>query len=208
MNRNTKYAEAIRNRSKFRFLKGLYPRAKKHLIQRYITWLARKNGASIGEYVTMPYQLAKKANSNLIVGDHTSIQTDLIDLRAKVEIGKHVIIGGEVDILTLSHNIDSPDWEHKSYGIVIEDYTWLATRVFVLPSCGRIGRGAVCAAGSVIVRNVDNMSVVTGNPASHLKFRKNVHSDLCVESMLGNDLIAYIKAYKTRSSSITRLNKA
>jgi len=196
MNRNSKYSDGIRNRSKIRFLKGLLPRAKKHLIQKCINWLARKRGAIIGNYVTIPYKLAKKANSNLIVGNHSSIQTDSIDLRAKVEIGKYVIIGGDVDILTYSHNIDSPDWENKSYGIVIEDFSWLATRVFVLPSCRRIGRGAVCAAGSVVVRNVDDMSVVTGNPANHLKFRKNVHSDLCVESMLGNDLIAYVEAYK------------
>ena len=122
MNTESKYAKDIRSRSTFRFLKGLYPRTKKYIIQRYISSVARKNGAHIGECVTMPYKLAKKANSNLIVGNHTSIQTDLIDLRSKVIIGNHVIIGSGVEIITCSHNIDSPDWEFKSYGLEIEDY--------------------------------------------------------------------------------------
>jgi Acetyltransferase (isoleucine patch superfamily) len=195
----TKYSIDIQNRSKARFIKGLYPRFKKFLINGYVIRVARRNGATIGDCVTMPYSLAKKANSNLIVGDHTSIQTNLIDLRCKVEIGSYVIIGSDVEIITLSHNIDSPDWEHKPYGIVIEDYCWLATRVFVLPSCRKIGYGAVCAAGSVIARNVETMDVVAGNPFQVLRKRKLVHTDLCVESMLGNDFIAYTEAYKARS---------
>jgi len=197
--KKTTYSKDIASRTKLRFIKGLYPRIKKYVIQKYITWLARKNGATIGKCVTMPYKLAKNANSNLIVGNHTSIQTNLIDVRSKVEIGDYVIIGSEVEIITCSHNIDSEDWEHKSYGIKIEDYVWLATKAFILPSCRKIGKGAVCAAGSVLAKDVEKMSIMAGNPAEHLRRRKKVHSDLCVESMLGNDLIAYIAAYKNRN---------
>jgi len=194
MNPDSTYSINIRNRSKIRFIKGLFPRLKSYIKNSYIVWVARKNGAQIGKYVTMPYKLALMANSNLSIGDHTSIQSDLIDLRCKVTIGSHVIIGSGVEIITLSHNIDSVDWEHKPYGIEIEDYCWLATRAFILPSCRRIGYGAVCAAGSVIAKNVEPMAIMTGNPAVFLRERKNVHSDLCVESMLGNDFIAYVKA--------------
>jgi len=107
------------------------------------------NGATIGEYVTMPYKLAKKANANLTIGNHTSIQSHVLYSSAKVTVGNSVIIGSDVEITTVSHNVDSVDWEHKYYGIEIEDYCWLATRVFVLPSCQRIGYGA-CAAGSMV----------------------------------------------------------
>jgi len=180
-----------------RFLKGLIPRFEKHIIQSFITWIARRNGATIGEVVTMPYKLAKKANSNLVIGDHTSIQTDLIDLRVPIKIGSHVIIGSDVEIITVSHNIDSVYWEHKFYGIEIEDYCWLATRAFILPSCRKIGYGAVIAAGSVVVKNVESMTIVTGNPAQILRNRMIVHTDLCIESMLGNDYIAYKNAYRS-----------
>jgi acetyltransferase-like isoleucine patch superfamily enzyme len=194
MDLNSTYVKNIQNRSKLRFLIGLYPRFLAYIKNSFIVWIARRNGATIGECVTMPYKLAKSANSNLTIGNHTSIQSDLIDLGCKVTIGSHVIIGSGVEIITLSHNIDSVDREHKPYGIEIEDYCWLATRAFILPSCRRIGYGAVCAAGSVVAKNVEPMAIMTGNPAEFLRERKNVHSDLCVESMLGNDFIAYVKA--------------
>ncbi len=61
----------------------------------------------------MPLSLAKKANKNLTIGSHTSIQTDKIDTRSPVSIGSHVIIGQGTEIITTSHDINSVDWEHK-----------------------------------------------------------------------------------------------
>jgi acetyltransferase-like isoleucine patch superfamily enzyme len=191
-----KYHAKIKQRSTFGYLKGLLPRVVSFVWYSYISWLARRKGASIGINVTMPYSLARKANHNLIVGDHTVIQTDNLDLRAPVHLGRYVIIGLDVEILTCSHHIDSMEWEFKPYGIVIEDYAWVATRVFILPSCRKISHGAVCGAGSVVGKNVEQMSIVSGNPAAHLKYRLIVHSDIIVESLLGNDLLAYINARK------------
>lgn len=195
-NPQTAYQISIARRSKIRYLKGLLPRYMSHIRNAYIVWVARRRGATVGDCVTMPYKLAKKANSNLTVGNYSSIQTDLLDLRSRVEIGNHVIIGSDVEIITVSHEVDSPDWEHKYYGITIEDYCWLATRAFILPSCQRIERGAICAAGSVVARNVAAMEIVVGNPAKKLRMRKLVHTDLCVEGLLGNDYLAYVDAYK------------
>lgn len=192
----TNYQKDIQARTKIRYLKGLAARYLSYLRNGYIVRLARNNGATVGECVTMPYTLAKNANANLVIGNHTSIQTDRIDLRTLIKIGSHVIIGADVEIITSSHDVDSPDWEHKTYGLVIEDFVWLATRAFVLPSCRKIEYGAVCAAGSVVVQDVKSMAIVTGNPAKLLRLRKAVHSDLCVESMLGNDYLAYKAAYK------------
>lgn len=144
----------------------------------------------------MPISLAKRANKNLIIGDHVSIQTDKIDLRSPVTIGSHVIIGSNTEIITTSHNIDSPEWEHKYYGIVIEDYAWLPTNILVLPSCRKIGQGAVVSSGSVVVKDVDSMSVVGGNPAREFKKRQCVHTDLVVESLLGGDYDVYQQVRK------------
>lgn len=144
----------------------------------------------------MPLSLARKANKNLTIGDHVSIQTDRIDLRSPVKIGSHVIIGSETEIITTSHNIDSSEWEHKYYGIVIEDYVWIPTKVLILPSCRHIGRGSVVGSGSVVVKDIETMTVVSGNPAREFKKRKCVHSDLVVESLLGGDYNIYKKARK------------
>jgi acetyltransferase-like isoleucine patch superfamily enzyme len=190
------YEARVRSRGFIRFLIGLLPRFKKYIKCEFIVAIARSRGATVGHGVTMPLRMARRANMNLFVGDHVSIQTDRIDCRGKVVIGDYVIIGSDVEILTASHNIDSPEWEQKTYGIEIENYAWLATRTFVLPSCRRIGRGSVCAAGSLIAQNVPAMAVVVGNPAQVLRQRKSIHSELCVESQLGNDLLAYVHAYK------------
>lgn len=174
-NNMTEYEKDITSRSYFRYLKGLLARWKQHFKYDRAVRIARKRGATVGENVVMPLSLAKAANSNLKIGDHVSIQTDKIDLRNPVTIGNHVIIGSETEIITTSHNIDSEEWEHKHYGLTIEDYVWIPTRVMILPSCRKIEMGGVISSGSVVVKNVEAMSVVGGNPAKEFKKRKCVH---------------------------------
>ena len=137
----TNYEKDIKGRSTFRYILGLIARWKQHFKYDKAVRIARKKGATIGENVVMPLSLAKAANSNLKIGDHVSIQTDKIDLRNPVTIGNHVIIGSETEIITTSHNIDSEEWEHKHYGLTIEDYVWIPTRVMILPSCRKIQYG-------------------------------------------------------------------
>lgn len=190
-NKYNVYNESIRDRCKLRYLIGLYVRWKSHLKYEHAVRIARKNGAKIGEGVVMPLSLARSANSNLTIGNHVSIQTDKIDLRAPVTIGSYVIIGSETEIITNSHNIDSSLWELKHYGIQIDDYVWIPTKVLILPSCRHIGEGAVIGSGSIVVKDVERMSVVSGNPAKEFKKRKCVHSELVVESLLGGDYLIY-----------------
>ena len=185
------YEKSVQDRSKIRFFVGLLIRWKQHFKYAKARRIARKRGAKIGENVIMSIALAKKMNENVTIGDCTSIQTDDIDFRSPVNIGSHVIIGYGTEIITTSHNIDSPEWEQKHYGIVIEDYVWIPTKVLVLPSCRHIGYGAVVGSGSVVVKNVDEMSVVSGNPAKEFKKRKCTHSRLVVESLLGGDFQTY-----------------
>ncbi len=191
-----KYEQNIKNRSTLRYYLGYFVRLKKYIALKYILYVARKKGAIIGENTVIPYSLAKKANPNLTIGHHTSIQSDQFDLRAKISIGNHVIIGSDVEIITCSHNIDSKEWEFKAYGIEIEDYVWIATRVFILPSCRKIEKGAVCGAGSVVTKNIESMHVVSGNPVATIKIRKEVHVNLVVESLLGGDFKTYINTRK------------
>lgn len=193
----TNYEKDIKGRSTFRYILGLIVRWKQHFKYDKAVRIARKRGASIGENVVMPLSLARKANSNLKIGDHVSIQTDKIDLRNPVTIGNHVIIGSETEIITTSHNIDSEEWEHKHYGITIEDYVWIPTRVMILPSCRKIQYGGVISSGSVVVKDVESMSVVGGNPAKEFKKRKSVHKNLVVESLLGGDYYTYKKIRKS-----------
>ncbi len=192
------YIKVIKSRSKWHYLKGWLIRGWNNLKYAIIRNKARRNGATIGEAVVMPMSLARQANGNLIVGNHVSIQTDKLDLRNPIHIGNHVIIGADSEILTTSHNIDSTTFDRKDYGITIDDYVWIPTKVTILPSCRHIGRGAVISTGSVVVRDVDTMSVIGGNPAQEFKKRRILHTDLVVESLLGGDFKAYKTAYSKR----------
>lgn len=187
----TVYEKSVQDRSVLRYYLGLLVRWKQNLKYVRARKIARQQGAIIGDGVIMPLSLARKANRNLIIGNHVSIQTDKIDLRSPIQIGNNVIIGYNTEIITTSHNIDSKEWEHKHYGIVIEDYVWLPTNVLVLPSCRKIGYGAVVGSGSVVVKDIEPISVVSGNPAKEFKKRNCVHSNLIVESLLGGDYKIY-----------------
>lgn len=187
----TPYEKSIQDRNTIRYIAGLIIRWKQNWKYMRARHIARKRGATIGEGVIMPLSLAKRANTNLTIGNHTSIQSDKLDLRSPIHIGSHVIIGSGTEIITTSHNIDSPNWEQKNYGITIEDYSWLPTNILVLPSCRKIGYGAVISSGSVVVKEVKSMSVVGGNPAKEFKKRQCVHSNLIVESLLGGDYLIY-----------------
>jgi len=196
MNKDSKYVKGVQERSRKRFVLGAFARVKRYLRNRYAVNIARKNGATIGEYVSMPLALAKKANSNLKVGNHTSIQTTKIDLRGKVCVGSYVIIGSNVEIVTGSHNIDSVDWESYWTSVEISDYVWLAPNSIVLPSCCKVGYGAVVAANSIVTKDINKMEIIGGNPGRFIRMRKVVHENLCVEGLLGNDLRTYLNVRK------------
>lgn len=192
------YKQDIQNRNTLHYILGLIVRWKQNLKYEKARRIARKKGAIIGEGVIMPITLAKSANKNLVIGNHVSIQTDKIDLRSPVHIGNNVIIGSGTEIITTSHSIDSPEWEHKYYGITIEDFVWIPTNILILPSCRFIGYGAVISSGSVVVKNIEPMSIVGGNPAQEFKKRKCVHSALVVESLLGGDYKIYKQTRKDK----------
>lgn len=187
----TLYEKSVQDRSTLHYIIGLVVRWKQNWKYVRARCIARKRGATIGEGVIMPISLARRANSNLIIGNHVSIQTDKLDLRSPIQIGNNVIIGSGTEIITTSHNIDSSNWEHKYYGIIIEDFVWIPTNILILPSCRKIGYGAVVSSGSVVVKDIEAMSVVGGSPAHEFKKRKQVHSSLIVESLLGGDYKVY-----------------
>ena len=52
------------------------------------------------------------------------------------------------------------------------DDVWVGSRVTILGKVGRIGKGAIIGAGSVVTKEIPDYAVVAGNPAKIIRFRK------------------------------------
>lgn len=189
------YREYIKSRNTLHFIIGLIPRILNWLKFERCRKKAQRKGAKIGKESIILPQLSQKANSNLQIGNYSSIGSIKLDLRSPIHIGSYVIISNDCEIITTSHYIDSPEWEHKYYGIEIEDYVWIASNALILPSCRKIGYGAVIGAGAVVTRDVPAMSVMGGNPAQCIKMRKCVHDKLIIPALLSGDLKIYWKTW-------------
>ena len=69
-----------------------------------------------------------------------------------------------------------------------------------IPQTNVLGQaGGVISSGSVVVKDVESMSVVGGNPAKEFKKRKCVHKNLVVESLLCGDYYTYKKTRKSET---------
>lgn len=78
LDNRTLYEKNVQDRSLLRYFIGLIVRWKQNFKYARARRIARKRGATIGEGVIMPISLAKRANSNLTIGNHSSIQTNKI----------------------------------------------------------------------------------------------------------------------------------
>lgn len=92
-------------------------------------------------------------------------------------IGDNVMMGPHVSILSGSHNFSSIKIPMTSQGatirnpVIIGDDVWIGTRVIILPGV-KVGSHAIIGAGSIVTKNVPEWSIVGGNPAKVIKYRK------------------------------------
>lgn len=96
----------------------------------------------------------------------------------KVKLGKDVIVaayayfvgGGNYKLDQLDIPINQQyDFEGKG-GVEIGDNVWVGTHVVVLDGV-KVGRGSVIAAGAIVSKEVEEMSIVGGVPAKVLRNR-------------------------------------
>jgi maltose O-acetyltransferase len=108
------------------------------------------------------------SGSRIELGDRSSI-----GMHSRVEaasIADGVMIGPEFLALSRNHSFEDPDvWigrqgSTESMPIRIDEGSWLGARVTVLPGV-HIGRMCVVGACSVVTKDVEDFSVVAGNPA-------------------------------------------
>jgi acetyltransferase-like isoleucine patch superfamily enzyme len=94
----------------------------------------------------------------------------------EISIGKHVLIANHVLLNGYDgHPLDpfaraaGDRPSSEGYGpIRIGDYAWVGSKAIVLKNVS-IGRGAVVASGAVVTKDVPDLTVVAGNPASTIR---------------------------------------
>lgn len=110
---------------------------------------------------------------NVYIGKYCSLETD-------IEIGNDVLLGNNVGLIgKYDHDfscigksikdspwIGDPDYQFKGKGlkIVIENDVWIGYGSTIVSGVC-IGRGAIVAAGSVVLKDVEPYTIVAGNPA-------------------------------------------
>jgi acetyltransferase-like isoleucine patch superfamily enzyme len=132
----------------------------------------RHVGLRIGEgafimkknYIMQPHHLE--------IGSYSHINRDcLIDARGGIRIGNSVCLSHKVNLMTGSHDIESPCFMGKFKQIEIGDYAFLGVGCTILQGV-HVGRGAVVAAGAVVTADVPDFAIVGGVPARIIGERK------------------------------------
>jgi len=133
--------------------------------------LLRLFGAKIGVGCKVAPTCFVWAPWNLEMGDY-SVLGDDVDCYTmdKIIIGSKVAISQRAFICTGTHDIQSLHRPLVTKPVVIDDHVWVCAQAFVGPGV-RLHKGAVVAASAVVVKDVDQLNVVAGNPAIFIKKR-------------------------------------
>ncbi len=117
---------------------------------------------SIGRHTRIDSEFC---DSKCIIGSHSQIDRDsILDFSGTLIIGQRVVISEAVTIYTHSHG-HNPKSEPQKTPLVIADDAWIGSRAIISEGVGRIGRGAIIAAGAIVTKEVGDWTIVGGVPA-------------------------------------------
>lgn len=131
----------------------------------------------------MPIDSVFDGLENMYIGEYTYIGPRALfySTKAKIFIGKKVVFGPSVTIITGDHRIDEigsyiidvkKKLPENDRDVVIEDDVWIGANVTILKGCC-IGRGSIVAAGTVVTKSFPPYSIIGGIPAKLLRKRFN-----------------------------------
>lgn len=138
----------------------------------------KKSIVSLGEniYLMRNGNLEVYDGGLLEIGNNVSINKNFsIVSRNKITIGNNVSIGPNCCIYDHDHDFSNKDLLIQKQGynskeIFIGNNVWIASNVFIGKGV-KISNGAIIASGSIVVNDVEENTVVGGNPAKFLKKR-------------------------------------
>ena len=139
---------------------------------RWKAWVAL--GAQISPTASIGPRVNMRFPEHVSIGDGSKLGGRVfIDSWGDVTIGRNVILGGDIDLLSTQHDVDHPGLKGEKRTVTIGDYAWLPVKIIVLPGV-HIGHHAVIGTGSVVSRDVPDYGVAVGNPAVVVKERARI----------------------------------
>jgi maltose O-acetyltransferase len=118
-------------------------------------------------------------NRNCLLGNNSGIGENS-RLYGTVTIGDNVMMGPMCTFYTSNHNFERTDipmikqGNNEEKSIVVGNDVWIGGGVTFLPGV-KIGNGAVIGAASVVTHEVEDFTVVAGNPARVIKHRVEIN---------------------------------
>lgn len=132
------------------------------------------NGSTIGDNFETGHHVTIRERTNIghaiRIGSYSDVQGDCSigdhsNLHSNVHVGKFSSIGAFCWIypfVVLTNDRQPPSSDLQ--GVLVEDFTVLATHSVLLPGV-RVGRASVVGAGSLVSKNVEPGCLVLGRPA-------------------------------------------
>ena len=115
------------------------------------------------------------------LGDYSGIGINA-KIHGDCTIGKYVMMGEDVTIITRNHKFESTEKPMMFQGftqekaVLIGDDVWIGDRVIILSGV-TIGEGSVIGAGAVVTKDIPPYSIAVGIPARVIKRRKGNNND-------------------------------
>lgn len=150
----------------------------------YTKNLLESYGAKIGKNVNFNGNIiidnpssGEKPFKNLQFGDKCFIGSDVFfDLPKRIILQDNSILSAGVKILTHQDCGERPMakfYPRKEADVIIGENSWIGINVIILAGVN-IGKNAVVAAGSIVTHDVEDYTVVGGNPAKLIKTLKQL----------------------------------
>lgn len=129
-------------------------------------------GAKIGTGCKVAPTCFVWAPWNLVMGNYACLG-DGVDCYAvdKITLEDYSTVSQRAFLCGASHDIKKIERPLFHKPIVIKKHAWICAEAFIGPGV-TVGEGSVVGARAVIFKDVDNWSVMAGNPALKIKERK------------------------------------
>jgi putative colanic acid biosynthesis acetyltransferase WcaF len=132
----------------------------------------RAFGARVGHAVHVYPSTRIYMPWNVEIGNWAAIGEDVfVYSLGKVTIGAGAAISYRAHICAGSHDFSDPALPLLKPPVVIEENAWVGTDAFIGPGV-RVGRGAIVGARAVVVRDIETLHIVAGNPARQVGLRE------------------------------------